>query len=60
MLRVLILAIVLAAAGMISTPRIAKADWCATYSYGGTNCGFDTYRQCMRAVSGNGGYCRRR
>ena len=60
MLRVFILAIVVAAAGMISTPRSANAaGWCAVYSYGGTNCGFNTYRQCQRAVSGVGGYCRR-
>jgi len=34
--------------------------WCAYYAGkngGGTNCYFLTYRQCMEALSGNGGYC---
>jgi hypothetical protein len=37
--------------------------WCAEYGGGsrggGTNCGFVTYEQCMWAISGNGGFCRR-
>src|SRR6516225_12022263 len=34
----------------------AKANWCANYSYdGGTNCGFETYQQCMATVSGGSG-----
>jgi hypothetical protein len=36
--------------------------WCAQYGGGGlggggTNCGFSTWRQCMDAISGNGGLC---
>ena len=32
--------------------------WCANYrSHGGQNCGFVSYRQCMAALSGNGGFC---
>jgi hypothetical protein len=37
--------------------------WCAEYGGGdrggGTNCYFMTYEQCLAALSGNGGYCRR-
>ncbi len=35
--------------------------WCAAYAddHGGRNCGFDTFEQCMAALSGNGGYCER-
>ena len=35
-----------------------KANWCVTTSYdGGTNCGFETYQQCMAAASGGYGSC---
>lgn len=35
--------------------------WCAQYGgrNGGRNCGFASYRQCMAAISGNGGFCER-
>jgi hypothetical protein len=44
-----------------SVPGHAQGAWCAYYGrgLGGTNCGFYTYRQCMEALSGNGGYCNR-
>jgi hypothetical protein len=37
----------------------ASYPWCAYYGmdFGGVNCGFSTYEQCMAALSGNGGYC---
>ena len=35
----------------------AKADWCAIYRNGGTNCGFQTFQQCQASVSGIGGFC---
>lgn len=54
------------ATAMALTP-VARADqynqykWCAVYGGdrgdGGTNCGFVTYKQCMDAISGTGGYC---
>jgi hypothetical protein len=33
--------------------------WCAYYtgSFGGTNCGFTTFQQCLDTVSGIGGFC---
>jgi hypothetical protein len=33
--------------------------WCAFYTgpFSTTNCGFDTYQQCLATVSGIGGYC---
>jgi len=37
----------------------AAAKWCAAYSNGSTNCGFNTYRQCRADISGVGGSCRR-
>ena len=35
--------------------------WCAYYdgSFGGTNCGFTTFQQCLDTVSGIGGFCER-
>lgn len=34
-----------------------RSTWCATYRYGGTNCGFSTFEQCRAAISGVGGSC---
>ena len=34
--------------------------WCANYDsrgFGGSNCGFSTWNQCMATVSGVGGFC---
>jgi hypothetical protein len=32
--------------------------WCAYYGrFGGTNCGFTTFQQCLDTVSGIGGVC---
>jgi len=35
--------------------------WCAYYGddFGGTNCGFVSYEQCMATVTGIGGFCDR-
>jgi len=35
--------------------------WCAYYdgSFGGTNCGFTTFEQCLDTISGIGGFCER-
>jgi hypothetical protein len=61
MSRVLIIATVLAAAALLLPQGSAHAQgkWCARYSNGGTNCGFNTYRQCRADISGVGGSCRR-
>jgi len=42
-----------------SAAHAQEYPWCAEYGgrQGGTNCGFTSWRQCMAAVSGNGGYC---
>jgi Protein of unknown function (DUF3551) len=58
-----IIMLAMIATAMALTP-VARADqykWCADYAGdrgdGGTNCGFVTYKQCMDAISGTGGYC---
>jgi uncharacterized protein DUF3551 len=42
-----------------SAGQAQEYPWCAQYGGrgGGTNCGFVSFRQCMAAVHGNGGYC---
>src|SRR5262245_53220597 len=64
-----LLATLLAAAAVSAAAPAAKAGmpydpyaWCAEYGGGrggATNCYFLTWQQCMWALSGNGGYCRR-
>jgi len=57
--RLLLAAGVLAAAVAAETPaRAQNYPWCAQYAgFGGQNCGFTTYAQCMAALLGNGGVC---
>ena len=48
--------------GFIVVGNRAEAQnypWCAYYgdAFGGTNCGFTTFRQCLDTVSGIGGFC---
>jgi tetratricopeptide (TPR) repeat protein len=44
----------------LDAPATAKGPaWCAAYRNGGTNCGFNTYEQCLAALSGIGGFCNR-
>jgi hypothetical protein len=39
-------------------PAAVKPNWCGHYSYdGGRNCWFETYEQCMAAMSGGNGSC---
>ena len=49
------------AAGGIGTPaRAQNYPWCAQYSDGmggAMNCGFVSFDQCMKTLSGNGGFC---
>src|SRR5262245_41532140 len=63
MIRALAIATVLGTAILLLPQGSANAQaarWCAVYSNGaGTNCGFNTYRQCRADISGVGGYCRR-
>jgi hypothetical protein len=53
---------ILLVALILGTAAASAAPWCAQYGGGrgaGTNCGFYTWDQCMAAISGNGGFCRR-
>jgi hypothetical protein len=48
--------------GLVGMGRNAEAQnypWCAHYGtgFGGMNCGFTTYQQCMDTVTGIGGFC---
>jgi hypothetical protein len=58
-----IMILVALAVALVTDIRPSAAQnypWCAYYSGvdgAGTNCGFSTWRQCMDALSGNGGYC---
>jgi hypothetical protein len=49
--------------GLNSSAQADPYAWCAEYGSrgdgGGTNCYFQTFRQCQEAISGNGGFCRR-
>jgi tetratricopeptide (TPR) repeat protein len=52
--------LIIVAAFVLGAPAKAKEPgWCATYRNGGNNCGFNTYEQCMAAISGIGGFCNR-
>jgi Protein of unknown function (DUF3551) len=61
MFRTLVISTVLGVATMVLAQGSATAQgrWCAQYSTGGTNCGFNTYRQCRSDIRGVGGSCRR-
>ena len=54
---------VLVGAGIGLAPSKAQAQsnypWCAVYGngFGGTNCGFVSFKQCMETVWGIGGFC---
>jgi tetratricopeptide (TPR) repeat protein len=45
--------------GFAAPAGAAGPPWCAAYRNGSTNCGFNTYEQCMAAIAGNGGFCNR-
>ncbi len=44
-----------------ATPVAAQSNhpWCSNFAdgFGGTNCGFVSYEQCMATVRGSGGFC---
>ena len=57
-------AIVVVGSSAADAQKTDPYPWCAEYggggfSGGGTNCYFMTWGQCMAAISGNGGFCRR-
>ena len=47
--------------GSLTAPATAQTNypWCSNFAdgFGGTNCGFVSYEQCMATVRGSGGYC---
>ncbi len=57
----LILSILIAAAGIGTRAEAQNYPWCAHYSGGSMggamNCGFTTFQQCLDTVSGIGGFC---
>jgi hypothetical protein len=58
MRRLVLVAATLAALPLTSMNAHAQyAPWCAYDNFGGTNCGFNTYAQCMADISGIGGTC---
>ena len=54
---IILILIALIAISCSSTPAQAGA-WCATYRWGGVNCGYSTSDQCWATVRGIGGFCR--
>lgn len=54
--------ILLAAIGIGTTVQAQNYPWCAYYGGqmgGSSNCGFVSFEQCMRTLSGMGGFCAR-
>ena len=51
------LAAILALAACGASTTAHAAPWCAQYRGGGTNCGFNTFEQCLSTVRGEGGLC---
>ena len=48
----------LALAGISLTTTVADAGaWCASYRWGGTNCGYSSSNQCWATVRGLAGSC---
>jgi Protein of unknown function (DUF3551) len=49
------------AIAMRAGPALAQTNypWCSNFAdgFGGTNCGFVSYEQCMATVRGSGGFC---
>jgi len=57
-----LLIVMAASAGTSKAEAYDPYPWCAEYGGrggGGTNCYFMTHQQCIWALSGNGGFCRR-
>ena len=47
------------AAGIGTTAEAQNFPWCSNFAdgWGGVNCGFTTYEQCMTTIHGSGGFC---
>jgi Protein of unknown function (DUF3551) len=58
-LPLLTLGIGLAASAIGTSAEAQNYPWCAYYGddFGGTNCGFVSFAQCLATVTGIGGFC---
>jgi uncharacterized protein DUF3551 len=56
-MRMIAVATTLFAALSLCSNGAQAAPWCAHYNTGLNDCNFYSFRQCMAALSGNGGYC---
>ena len=58
-LLLLVLGISVCVVGIGTRAEAQNYPWCAHYGtgFGGINCGFTTFQQCMDTVSGIGGFC---
>jgi Protein of unknown function (DUF3551) len=60
MRRIALVVVAVAALPLSSIDALAQyAPWCAYYTFGASNCGFNSYAQCQAALSGIGGTCSR-
>jgi Protein of unknown function (DUF3551) len=58
----LLLILLVAFIGAVEIGATAEAQnfpWCSNFAdgWGGVNCGFATYEQCMATIRGSGGFC---
>jgi hypothetical protein len=55
----LMVGVVVGTAALGGSARAQNYPWCAYYGgdFGGENCGFTTFEQCMATLSGIGGFC---
>ena len=61
MLVLVAMTILLTAANVRPSAAMVIYPWCAEYggrSFGGENCGFVTFKQCLATIAGNGGFCK--
>jgi hypothetical protein len=59
-MRAIVLVLTTVATALAINARTAAAQdypWCALYSFGATNCGFNTFQQCLDTVRGVSGNC---
>jgi Protein of unknown function (DUF3551) len=56
-----VLGILVGTAAIGTRAEAQNYPWCAVYGngFGGENCGFVSFEQCMATVSGIGGFCER-
>jgi hypothetical protein len=45
------------AAAQTAAPIVPAGHYCLSYDYGGTDCGFTSYAQCLATASGIGAEC---